>query len=238
MALPAITGLLGASLLNTFSNIPPTALGFFFLSGVCVWPARKAPMPERKLSYEALAACAILAVVIGMAPLNELIANRLTREGGRFVARSDFAGAARFYQRAADQGHANFTPQSLVGVNYNLGEALRQSGQLEAAIAAYRADLIANPWAPEVHNMLGASLGQWGAMNRRADWLDESAQHLRLADELNPGYGAALLNLGGSYMILGNYSDAAKAWEKLLTVEPGNQQAKGYLQQVQGKLKR
>jgi O-antigen ligase len=235
MALLAAAGLLGSSLLNTFSNIAPTALGFFFLCGLLAWSARPEPLPERRLSTEALVAALIATLVLGVPPLKELVANRLTREAGRYAKRGDNAGAVPFARKAADQGHINFTPQSLVGVNFQLGEALRNSGQIEAAIAAYREDLKANPWAPEVHNMLGAALGQWGTMNRRADWVSESADHLRLADELNPGYAAALLNLGGSYMILGNYSGAATAWEKLLTVEPNNEQAKAYLQQLKGK---
>ena len=72
-------------------------------------------------------------------------------------------------------------------------------------------------------------------MNHRADWVQESAAHLRLADELNPGYSAALLNLGGSYMILGNYSGAAQAWQELLKGDPDNAQAKAYLAGLQGR---
>lgn len=232
----AVSSLLGVSLLNTFSNIPPTALGFFFLSGLLIWPSLDAQaQPPKALSSEALVASLLLALLMGVPAAKELVANRLTREGGRYSKQNDFAGAAAFVRKAAEQDHAKFTPQSLIGVNFQLGEALRNSGRLEEAIAAYREDLKENPWAPEVHNMLGASLGQWGSMQRRADWVLESAAHLRLADELNPGYSAALLNLGGSYMILGNYSGAAQAWQELLKGDPDNAQAKAYLAGLPGK---
>jgi tetratricopeptide (TPR) repeat protein len=83
--------------------------------------------------------------------------------------------------------------------------------------------------------MLGAALGQWGAHNQRGDWVRESAEHLRLADQLNPGYTAALLNLGGSLMILGDHAGAAAAWEKLLSIEPEHKEARAYLDSLKGK---
>lgn len=239
-ALLATVGMVGVSLLNTFSNIPPTALGFFFLLGLLAWPPlagpRQGAAPEavplaapKPIGIEALIACAVLALVMGTFACRELVANRFTREAGRYSKREDAPGAVLLYQHAAALGVANFTPQSLVGVDFQLGESLRKAGQIEAAIAAYRADLVPNPWAPETHNMLGAALGQLGASTRRGDLVDEGAAHLRLAEQLNPGYTTALLNLGGSYMVLGNISGAAQAWQELLSYEPGNEQAKAYL---------
>jgi tetratricopeptide (TPR) repeat protein len=171
----------------------------------------------------------LLALFMGALAGRELAANRFTREAGRLTKRDDHAGAAGLNSRAAEMGIANFTPQSLVGVDFQLGESLRKSGQVEAAIAAYKADLASNPWAPETHNMLGAALGQWGNMNRNAALVEEGAQHLRTAAWLNPGYTTALLNLGGSYMVLGNVTGAAKAWEELLRYDPEHKEARAYL---------
>jgi len=178
---------------------------------------------------ELLVGSAILALVMAVFAGRELTANRFTRQAGRAAKAEDHLLAAKFNERASALNVANFTPQSLVGVDFQRGEALRKSNQIEAAIAAYRADLGPNPWAPETHNMLGAALGQWGAMNRNATLVDEGAQHLRLAALLNPGYTTALLNLGGSYSVLGNVSGAAGAWQELLQYEPDNANAKAYL---------
>lgn len=231
----ACAGLLGVGLLNTFSNIAPTALGFFFLAGLLAWPARDPAPALRPLGAEALAASLVLALGLGLPAGRELAANRLTREAARYERRDQHAAAVAFWRKAAEQGHANFTPQSLVGVHYRLGEALRMSGRLAEAVEAYRQDLKANPHAPEVHNMLGAALGQMGAQALRADWVAQSVEHLAEAERLNPGYGAALLNLGGSRMILGDYSGAAQAWEKLLRHEPGHAEARAYLQGLKGR---
>jgi O-antigen ligase len=233
-AMLGVAGLLGVGLLNTFSNIAPTALGFFFLAGLLAWPPMAAA-ESRRLSSEGLAVSLVLAAFVAVPAFKELTANRLMREAGRFAKRGEHAGAVLYARKAAEQGHANLTPQSLVGVHFQLGEALRHSGRLEEAIAAYREDLKANPWAPEVHNMLGAALGQWGSMNQRGDWVRESAEHLRLADELNPGYTAALLNLGGSLMILGDHAGAAAAWQRLLSIEPEHKEARAYLDSLKGK---
>jgi O-antigen ligase len=231
-ALLAASGMLGVSLLNTFSNIAPTAVGFFFVLGLMAWPEAAADPGSanaKEAGLERAAACLLVALALGVPAGRELAANRLTREAGRAVKRGDSAAGALFYGRAADLHIVNFTMQSLVGVNFQLANCLRSEGNLDAAVAAYRADLADNPWAAEGHNMLGAALGQLGQGVGRADWVDEGAQHLRTAVWLCPGYTAALLNLGGSYAMLGNVSGAAQAWEGALRSDPGNAQAAGYL---------
>ncbi|HXB98460.1 MAG TPA: O-antigen ligase family protein, partial [bacterium] len=217
----ALAGLAGIALLNTFSNIPPTALGFFLCAGMAVWPARTdaeaAADAARPWALEPLVAAAVVALLVAVPAGRELVANRYTREAGRADKRGDFGLAAQLNSRAIGLGVARLTPQSLVGVQYSLAEDLRQSAQaqpdpaqfqalMQAAVQAYQADLAENPWAPEDHNMLGAALGQLGSAARRADWLQQSAQHLELAAHLSPGYGSALLNLGGSRMMLGDVS--------------------------------
>jgi O-antigen ligase len=239
-ALLGSAGLLGVSLLNTFSNIPPTALGFFFLLGLLAWPPAPASIPTAspasfRPSAEALAAALLLALAMGVPAGVELAANRLTREAGRLsrAGREQHAAAVLFLRKAAGFGIANFTQQSLVGVHFQLAEALRQTGRLEEAVAAYRADLAVNPWAPELHNMLGAALGELGARSGNIALLEESVRHLRTAYELNPGYGAPLLNLGGSLMLMGDKAGAAAAWKELLKLEPDNVQARSYLKLVE-----
>jgi O-antigen ligase len=243
----ALAGLAGISLLNTFSNIPPTALSFFFCLGLAAWPPRPAVETaqdaQRPWSLEALAAAVVLGLLLAVPAGRELAANRYTREAGRADKRGDYGLASQLNSRANDLGVARLTPQSLVGVQYSLAEDLRQAAQtqrdpaqfqalMQAAIQSYQADLVENPWAPEDHNMLGAALGQLGSAARRTDWLQQSAQHLALAAHLSPGYSSALLNLGGSRMLLGDASGAAQAWQELLRYEPGNAQAAQYLASI------
>ena len=238
-ALLALAGLLGASFLNTFSNIAPTAFGAAFCLGLLALKPGAANAQKHAaaegIALEAWALTLIAAFLLGQSGGIELLANRYTRQAGRAEKREDRAEGAILNDHAAALGVANFTQQALVGVRFNQGEDLRQTGHLPEAIEAYRKDLGPNPWAPEVHNMLGDSLGQLGAATRRGDLVAEGAEHLRTAAWLNPGYSTALINLGGSYMTLGNLSGAAQAWTEVLHYEPDNKEALGYLQMLKGK---
>jgi O-antigen ligase len=225
----ALAGVAGISLLNTFSNIPPTALGFYLLAGFAAGAPGPRPLAPPRLGLEPLVAGLALALLLGVPAGRELAANRYTREAGRAEKRGDLALAAGLNQQAVRLGVQRQTPQSLVGVQFALAEDLRQLGRLPDAIAAYQADLREDPWAPEVHNMLGASLGQLGAATGNAPWLEQSAEHLQTAATLSPGYVSALLNLGGTRMLLGDKAGAASAWQELLRYEPGNAQARAYL---------
>jgi O-antigen ligase len=236
-ALLAIAGLLGEGFLNTFSNIPPTAVAAALCLGFLATAPAVASRQKQRAALEAPAEAWVMAVVLafmlGKAAGIELVANRLTRQAGRLEKRDDHAGAALLYKRAASFEVANFTQQALVGVHFQEAENLRQTGRLAEAIEAYRKDLDPNPWAPEVHNMLGASLGQYGAQTRNGSMVAEGADHLRTAAWLNPGYTTALINLGGSYMTLSNLTGAAQAWTEVLHYEPANKEALGYLHYLQ-----
>lgn len=242
----ALTGLAGVAMLNTFSNITATALAFFLLLGMAAWPARDSPASESPVSLETAVASLVLALLLAVPAGKELAANRYTREAGRADKRGDFATEAQLDRRAADLGVARLSPQSLVGVHFSLGEALRQSAQqqpdpraaqaqMQGAVEAYQADLAEGPWAPETHNMLGAALGQLGSMNHDAALLGQSAQHLETAAWLSPGYSSALMNLGGTRMLLGDVSGAAQAWQQTLVADPDNALAKGYLAALKGR---
>ena len=225
----ALAGVAGISVLNTFSNIPPTALGFYLLAGFAASGPRPPGGAAKGVPLEALVAALALALLLGVPAGRELAANRATREAGRAEKRGDFPLAAGLNRAAAGLDVARLSPQSLVGVHFALGEDLRQSGQLPAAIAAYRADLKEDPWAPEVHNMLGACLGQLGSATHDLGLLKRSEAHLREAAALSPGYASALLNLGGTRLMLGDKAGARAAWQELLGYDPGNAQARAYL---------
>jgi tetratricopeptide (TPR) repeat protein len=139
--------------------------------------------------------------------------------------------SAGLLSKAAMMEIKEFTSQQSVGVWYELGEVLRQGGALPQATEAYQRDLAANPYAPETHNMLGAALGQQGKSV-------EAAEHLRTAIRLSPEYTGAMLNLGIAYATQGNLTGAAQTWNRLLEIEPKNEDAARYLLQIQAKPKK
>jgi Flp pilus assembly protein TadD len=178
----------------------------------------------------ALAAAALAALLFGSFAGRELMANRLMREALRFRKAGNLQEAAVQLKKAGDLEVREFTPQTSVGVWYELGETYRQGGALELSAEAYRRDLLTNPHSPEVHNMLGANLGQLG--QARPELREEAAAHLREAIRLSPDYSGAYLNLGIAYATMGNLTGAARAWNDLLAMDPKNVDAKAYLEQL------
>jgi len=215
-------GMLGVSLLNTFSNIPPSAVAFWMLLGFLCFPARARLAQGRGSWLNGLAVAALLALVTGYFSGREIAAQRLMREGLRKKKTGELQLSAAMLQDAAQMDIKEFTPQQSVGIWYELGEVLRSGGAIAQASQAYQKDLENNPNSPETHNMLGASLGQAGDTQA-------SAQNLREAIRLSPDYGAAMLNLGIAYATSKNLSGAAEVWTNLLKLEPDNQDAKKYL---------
>lgn len=74
----------------------------------------------------------------------------------------------------------------------NLGRALMERGQADAAIAHYEAALRADPLHVHAHNNLGVAL-------YKKSRVDEAIAHLELAVRLRPGDGNAHYNLGVAY---------------------------------------
>lgn len=100
---------------------------------------------------------------------------------------------------------------------YNLGWLLKRAGMAEAALAAYGEALARNVRDPEeVH------------LNRAAIYSDLLSQPraaleaLQAALRLNPTYLPALLNLGNLAEDMGDASVARSAYERVLSLSPGN----------------
>jgi tetratricopeptide (TPR) repeat protein len=218
--------MLGVSLLNTFSNIPPSAMAFWFLLGLQAFEAAPEGASSKDGKLAGLGVAAALAFVFVFFAGRELHAQRILREGLRKKKTEELALSATMLRKAAEMNIQEFTPQTSVGVWYELGEVLRSGGAVDQAIDAYKRDFEANPSAPETHNMLGAALGQRGKN-------EEAMEYLREAVRLSPGYAAALLNLGITYVSTGNYSGAAKAWADAKQADTANAQADAYLLQLE-----
>jgi O-antigen ligase len=222
-------GMLGVSLLNTFSNIPPSAVAMWFCLGLLNTPPRRQGAWRQEPGPAAAWApwmAAVLAIVLGYFAGREIVGQRLMREGLRKKKASELQLSAAMLQKAADMDIHEFTPQQSVGIWYELAEVLRSGGALPQAATDYLKDFQNNPNSPETHNMYGAALGQLGRN-------PEAAAQLREAIRLSPDYGAAMLNLGIAYATSNNLSGAAETWNKLLSFEPDNADAKRYLAQIQ-----
>ncbi|MBN3765094.1 glycosyltransferase family 41 protein [Burkholderia sp. Ac-20365] len=92
----------------------------------------------------------------------------------------------------------------------NLGNALREHGQLKQAIDGYREAVALNPGYAEAHNNLGNAL--------REDRQPDKAMHsCAQAIELRPGYAEAYNNLGNALKDLNEIDSAVLAYRKAIS---------------------
>jgi tetratricopeptide (TPR) repeat protein/glycosyltransferase involved in cell wall biosynthesis len=115
-------------------------------------------------------------------------------------------------------------------VQNNLGNALKEIGQWEEAIAAYQQALRFKPNYPEAHHNLGSVLRDQGK-------LAEAVQHYREALVLKPNYAEALHNLGVTLRFQGKFAEAIAQFQQSLALNPNYPEVYnswGYLLQLQG----
>jgi len=96
----------------------------------------------------------------------------------------------------------------------NLGNALRECGQLDEGVAAYRRALQLKPDLPETYNNLGNGLREQGQ-------LDEASAAYRRALELRPDYTEAHINLGVALAEQGKIVQAIAMYRRALELKPG-----------------
>ncbi len=102
----------------------------------------------------------------------------------------------------------------------------QQNGEVEKAIAEYRAILQADDSNAQAHNNLG--------LLYQAKGLSDSAiEEFRRAILIDPSYGRARNNLGVAFLRAGNLDVAASEFRRLLAEDPSNQQAMVNLALVQ-----
>ena len=95
----------------------------------------------------------------------------------------------------------------------NLGNTLRDRGQLDGAVARYRRALEIKPGYAEAHNNLGNALQDLGQ-------LDDAAASYRRALEIKPDYADAHSNLGVALQALGQLDDAVASYRRALETQP------------------
>jgi tetratricopeptide (TPR) repeat protein len=95
----------------------------------------------------------------------------------------------------------------------NLGNALVQRNQIEAAIRHYQKALRLAPHLVETHRSLGNALQKKGQT-------DEAIVHYREALRVRPGDEKTLNNLGNVFVKKGQYPEAIKHYREVLRIKP------------------
>ncbi|MDD9877766.1 MAG: tetratricopeptide repeat protein [Magnetovibrio sp.] len=113
------------------------------------------------------------------------------------------ADAAKFFRRALQIRPGD------PGVLNNLGGALLETGDPDAAIDAYRQSLDARPDSTDTRMNLGNALTE-------ARRFAEAETEFRAVVEAKPDEHGAWLNLGGALIGLRRYADALEAFEQLV----------------------
>lgn len=121
--------------------------------------------------------------------------------------------AVEIYRRAAAAGGE---PAALL--QYNLGTALAQAGDLPGAEAAYRAALARDSQFAEAHGNLGVLLHRLGKF-------DEAASVLAHAATLSPESVHLRCNLGATFCALGDGPAAEAAYREACALAPESVQA-------------
>ncbi|MBX3329668.1 MAG: SEL1-like repeat protein [Nitrospira sp.] len=109
-------------------------------------------------------------------------------EGVRLYKAKDFAGAAKIFQKLADQGNPN--AQLQIGYQYLYGEGVRQDS--DAAVHWYRKS------ADQGNSVAQANLGKMyeDAIGVREDWAEAARWYLKSAEQ---GYAEGQFSLGRAY---------------------------------------
>lgn len=95
----------------------------------------------------------------------------------------------------------------------NLGLALQDAGEIEAAVAAYRHALKVEPNNAEVWNSLGTAQHDLGA-------IDDAIASYKNALKINPAYAIGHKNIGISYQERGMQEHAITSYRRALEIQP------------------
>jgi len=97
--------------------------------------------------------------------------------------------------------------------HYNLGNGLREQGDITAAITSYKTALQLNPNHPEAHNNLGNALMEQGDLEAAIAAFNTSLRH-------KPNYPEAQNNLGNALTEKGNLEAAITSYNTALKLKP------------------
>lgn len=106
----------------------------------------------------------------------------------------------------------------------NLANVIEDEDPARAASLYHEAEVAAPDY-------IGLHLAYGTYLLQRGD-VPGALRHLTRADELYPDSPSTLLNLGTAYARLGRDADAARAWERVVTIDPRNAKARQNLERL------
>ena len=144
------------------------------------------------------------------------------------------AGCAYFDRKSDPQTTAvpvsNVTHSAAVtDPNYQIGRSHQARGQYDAAIAAYRKSLEANPGNAEAHNALGVIYATQGKY-------ELAVNELKAALALAPRAAHIHNNLGYAYLLQGRNEEALAAFNVAVGLDPSSERSKENLKMAQTRL--
>ena len=173
----------------------------------------------------------LAAVVTGVVVGGCLIGQRLVRSGIISLRASQLIGGVLAlsaalalgtvaFRRNADyrsalsiwQDTVTWAPGNARAHN-NLGLALADRGQADAAIAHYQKAFDIKPDYAAAHNNLGTALADRGQ-------LDDAIAHLQKAMEIQPDYAWIQYNLGNALSLRGRFAEAIVHFQKAIEIQP------------------
>src|SRR3989338_2260876 len=139
-----------------------------------------------------------------------------------FRHEENFRNRLSFWKNAAE------TSPNYAFNHNNLGAMYFLDGEMEKAEREYKRALALNPAEPLTHNNLGLIYMNMGKLKEaEAEYLKEL--------KINPLYDNALFNLGLLYARQGKLREARRLWQMTLEVNPGHNDARKYLELIDGK---
>ncbi|RJP60505.1 MAG: tetratricopeptide repeat protein [Candidatus Auribacter fodinae] len=111
----------------------------------------------------------------------------------------------------------------------NLGKLLAEQGKYEEAIVELRTACKLSPYNVKAYNNLGACLNHLKQH-------DEAIKVLQYALKLAPTYTSALFNLTTAYFKKGDTRQAEKTLQRIMEIDPGNQNVEQYLQVIRSSM--
>jgi tetratricopeptide (TPR) repeat protein len=146
---------------------------------------------------------------------------------GDFERAREITERARAAAARGGDGRLDATTRGkLANLQANLGDALREAGELREAIEAYRQALDRCPDYHDIRLRLGVAL-------RDAGLPEQALTQMRRVLEAQPDLSEAAIQLGLTLYTLGRTGDAIRAWSTVMERDPSREEARMYLRLVQ-----
>ena len=149
-----------------------------------------------------------------------------------YERQGDFERAREITERAgigarSSSGRLDATTRGkLANLQADLGDALREAGELREAVEAYRRALDRCPAFHDIRLRLGVALRDVGLPG-------QSVTQLRRVLQEQPGFHDAAIQLGLTLYTLGRTSEAIREWNTVVEKDPTREAARMYLRLVQ-----